>query len=192
MPKAAQYALLASSLLVPFARFMPKRTAGSAAETSADLALVNGKIITMDAKDSIAQALAIRDGKFLAVGSNEQIRKLEGSGARVLELHGLTVTPGLIDTHCHFDETAELYDIALSQVKNIGEVTELVRAKVAQVKPGEWVIGTGWDESKLAELRYIRASDLDQVSPNNREFVCAATGKDHCGDEESAGRSHRS
>lgn len=176
MPKAVQYALLASSLLVPFAGFMPKRTAGSAAKTSTDLALVNAKIITMDAKDSIAQALAIRGGKILAVGSNEQIRKLEGSGARVLDLHGLTVTPGLIDTHCHFDETAELYDIALSQVKSIGEVTELVRAKVAQVKPGEWVIGTGWDESKLAELRYIRSSDLDQVSPNNPVWLQHTTG----------------
>jgi predicted amidohydrolase YtcJ len=176
MPKAALYLLLATSLLVPVAGLIPRNTAGSATGATADVVLVNGKIITMDAQDSIAQAVAIRDGKILAVGSNEQIRKLAGNDARVLDLHGLTVTPGLIDTHCHFDETAELYDIALSQANSILEVTELVRAKVAQTKPGAWVIGTGWDESKLAELRYIRASDLDQVSPNNPVWLQHTTG----------------
>jgi predicted amidohydrolase YtcJ len=176
MPKAALCLLLATSLLVPFARLLPRKTAGSAIATTGDVVLVNGKIITMDARDSIAQAVAVRDGKILAVGSNEQIRKLAGNGARVLDLHGLTVTPGLIDTHCHFDETAELYDIALSQVTSIGAVTELVRAKVVQTKPGQWVIGTGWDESKLSELRYIRASDLDQVSPDNPVWLEHTTG----------------
>jgi predicted amidohydrolase YtcJ len=176
MPKAALCLLLATSLLVPFVGLLPRKTAGPAAATTGDVLLVNGKIITMDARDSIAQAVAIRDGKILAVGSNEQIRKLAGTGARVLDLHGLTVTPGLIDTHCHFDETAELYDITLSQVTSIAAVTELVRAKVAQTKPGQWVIGTGWDESKLSELRYIRASDLDQVSPDNPVWLEHTTG----------------
>jgi len=204
MPKAALYLLLATALLGPGAGLLPRNTAGPATGAMAEMLLVNGKIITMDAQDSVVQAVAIRDGKILAVGSTEQIRKLAGNGARVLDLHGLTVTPGLIDTHCHFDQTAELYDIALSQVKSIGEVTELVRAKVAQTKPGGWVIGTGWDESKLAELRYIRASDVDPVSPNNPvwlqhttghyggEFVRAAVGKDYSDDEESTCRNHRS
>jgi predicted amidohydrolase YtcJ len=163
MTKAARYLLLVTSLLAAMAGLIPRDTFSFASEATAELILVNRKIITVDPKDSIAQAVAIRDGKILAVGSNEAIRKLAGNGTRVLDRHGLTVTPGLINTHCHFDETPQIYDIALSQVKNIDEVLGLVKAKVAQAKPGEWVTGTRWDESKLAELRYIYASDLDKV-----------------------------
>jgi len=143
---------------------------------SADLILLNGKIITMDAKDSVVQAIAIHDGKILAVGTNESIRELASPKARVLDLRGLTVTPGLIDSHCHFDETAVLYDLILSDVKDISEVIELVRKKAAQLKPGDWITGEGWDESKLAELRYIHAADLDPVSPNNPVWLTHTTG----------------
>jgi hypothetical protein len=143
---------------------------------SADLVLLNGKIITMDPKDTVVEALAIRDGRILAVGTNDQIRKLGGKHARVLDLQGLTVTPGLIDTHCHFDETTVLYDLVLGEAKNIGDAVELVRKKVAQLKPGEWVTGAGWDESKLAELRYLYAADLDTVAPNNPVWLFHTTG----------------
>ena len=107
----------------------------------ADLILLHGKIITVDPHDSVVQALAIRDGKILAVGSDAKISKLKGSGTRTIDLHGRTATPGLIDAHCHFDETSALYDIDLNGVKRIAEVVELVRQKVAKQKPGEWVLG---------------------------------------------------
>ena len=141
----------------------------------ADLILINGKIITVDAKDSIAQAIAIREGKILAVGANEEIRKQAGKDTRIIDLHGRTATPGLIDTHCHFDETAILYDIDLSNVKNISEAVELVRKKASEVQPGTWIGGSGWDESKLSELRYITAADLDKVSPNNPVWLWHTT-----------------
>jgi predicted amidohydrolase YtcJ len=143
---------------------------------SVDLILINGKVITVDAKDSVAQALAIHDGKITAVGSNDEIRKLVPKGARVIDLHGLTVTPGLIDTHCHFDETSVLYDITLSEVTSIKEVVELVGKKATTLKPGEWIRGAGWDESKFAERRYITAADLDAVAPNNPVWLQHTTG----------------
>jgi predicted amidohydrolase YtcJ len=176
MTKAARGLLLAGSLLAPLTGWTPHNFSNISNNAAADLVLLNGKVITVDSQDSIAQAVAIGGGKILAVGSNEEIRKLAGTATRLLDLHGLTVTPGLIDTHCHFDETAEIYDIPLSQVKSIGEVLELVKAKVALAKTGAWVIGSGWDESKLAELRYIRASDLDKVSPNNPVWLQHTTG----------------
>jgi hypothetical protein len=143
---------------------------------SGDLILINGKIITVDEKDSIAQALAIHNGKILAVGTNEEIRKIAGKDARVVDLRGRTATPGLIDAHCHFEETAAIYGIELSKITKISEAVELVRQKVATHKPGEWIEGSGWDEGKLAESRYITAADLDKVAPDNPVWLTHTTG----------------
>lgn len=142
----------------------------------ADLLLVNGRIITVDAKDSIAQAMAIKNGKIVAIGSTEEVLRYRAEGARIIDLHGHTATPGLIDAHCHFDETTTLYDLDLSTVKSVAEITELVHEKAAHSPPNTWVRGVGWDESKLAELRYVYASDLDKVSPNNPVWLMHTTG----------------
>src|SRR5579863_4015816 len=143
-----------------------------------DLVLVNGKIITVDAKDSIAQAVAITGGKIVAVGSNEAARKAAAKDAQVVDLHGRAATPGLIDTHAHFQEVDALYSIDLSDpaIKKIDDVLDRVRAKVATLKPGEWVRGNGWDEGKFAERRYLYASDLDKVAPENPVYLTHATG----------------
>jgi predicted amidohydrolase YtcJ len=167
---------LVLTLLLAASICLRSGTARNPEPPPADLILLNAKIITMDPADSVAQALAIAGGKILAVGNNEAIRKLASPTTRVMDLHGLTVTPGLIDSHCHFDETAVLYELDLSNAKNIAEVVEMVRAKAARIKPGEWIAGAGWDESKLAELRYLRASDLDPASPNNPVWLTHTTG----------------
>jgi predicted amidohydrolase YtcJ len=144
--------------------------------TTADLILINGKIITVDAKDSVMQAIAIGDGKILAIGSNNEIRNRAGKNTRIIDLQGRTATPGLIDTHCHFDASGILYTIDLSDVKSIAEVVKLVRKKVSHLQPGSWVVGQGWDEGKLAELRYITVADLDPVSPQNPVWLWHTTG----------------
>jgi len=149
-----------------------------AQNTPADLILINGKILTVDAKDSIAEAVAISHGKITAVGSNGEIKKLAAKDARVIDLHGRTATPGLIDSHCHFQEAAVLYDVEVSDssIKRISDVLDRVQTKVASLKPGGWVRGSGWDEGKFAELRYIYASDLDKVAPNNPVWLEHTTG----------------
>jgi predicted amidohydrolase YtcJ len=145
---------------------------------NADLLLVNGHIITVDANDSITEAVAIRGGKIVAVGSNAQIRAQFSKGSRVIDLHGRTATPGLIDAHGHFADggVKELYNIDLSRTSSIGDVRQKVKEKVASLKSGEWVQGDGWDEGKLTEGRYIHASDLDAVSPNNPVWLTHTTG----------------
>jgi predicted amidohydrolase YtcJ len=163
-------------VFLAFASVVPRSYAQDATPQPADILLVNGKIITVDAHDSIAQAIAIHDGKILAVGTNEEVRKRAGKNARVIDLHGRTVTPGLIDTHCHFDETAALYGVELSNVTRISEAVEMVRQKIAARKSGEWVTGTGWDEGKLADHRYITAADLDKVAPDNPVWLQHTTG----------------
>jgi predicted amidohydrolase YtcJ len=143
-----------------------------------DLVLVNGHIITVDANDSVAQAVAITGGKIVAVGTNAAAQKAAAKGARVIDLHGRTATPGLIDSHAHFQEVDALYAINLSDpaISKISDVLDRVRAKVATLKPGEWVRGSGWDEGKLAERRYITAADLDAVAPDNPVYLTHTTG----------------
>jgi predicted amidohydrolase YtcJ len=146
--------------------------------TKADLVLINGTILTVDAKDSIAEALAISAGKIIAVGLKQQVLALTDAHTQVLDLHGRTATPGLIDTHGHYQDGGvdELYNIELTDAKSVAEIVRRVQARVATTKPGEWVLGTGWDEGKLAEDRYVYASDLDKVSPNNPVWLQNVTG----------------
>ncbi|MEM2465484.1 MAG: amidohydrolase [Candidatus Bathyarchaeia archaeon] len=135
----------------------------------ADCVLINGKIITLDHSDTIAEALAIKDGRIIGVGSNATIEKLISHGTVIIDLKGLTATPGLIDSHNHFPGAGAFYILNLNypNVKSIADIVSMIKKHVETLKPGEWVLGSGWDEEKLAEKRYIYASDLDSVSPNN-------------------------
>ena len=148
------------------------------AQTQADLILLHGHILTVDATDSVAQALAIRNGVILKAGTDAEIQALAAPNAKVIDLHGRTATPGLIDTHAHIagGGVEELYGVTLSDAKSIAEIQTRVHAKVALVKPGEWITGSGWDEGKLAEHRYPTAADLDQAAPNNPVWLMHTTG----------------
>ncbi|HEX3877298.1 MAG TPA: amidohydrolase family protein [Bryobacteraceae bacterium] len=149
----------------------------SAPAADGDYVLINGKILTVDAHDTVAQAIAITGGKIAAVGSNADVRKAAAKGAHVIDLHGRAVTPGLIDAHCHFTEVDALYSVDLSDgINSIAEAMGKVKQRVATLKPGEWVRGGGWDEGKMQELRYIHAADIDQVAPDNPVWLTHTTG----------------
>ena len=149
-----------------------------AQKTPPDLLLIHGHILTMDSKDSVVEAIAIRDGSIVKVGKDADVLAFAGKGARIIDLKGHTATPGLIDTHAHIAEggVAELYAVKLSDATSITEIVTRVKARVATAKAGEWVTGSGWDEGKLAERRYITASELDAVSPNNPVWLLHTTG----------------
>jgi predicted amidohydrolase YtcJ len=144
----------------------------------ADLILIHGNILTVDASDSIAQAIAIRNGIILKTGTDAEIQALAAPDAKVIDLHGKTATPGLIDTHAHIAEGGadELYGVKLSDATSVAEIVSRVKAKIALIKPGEWITGSGWDEGKLSEHRYPTAADLDAVSPNNPVWLMHTTG----------------
>src|SRR5580704_2255399 len=143
-----------------------------------DMILIHGKILTVDAKDSIVEAVAIKQGRIVAVGSTADIQRQAGPATRVVDLHGLTATPGLIDTHGHFADGGvdEVYHVVLSDVQRVSDALAKIREKVATLKPGEWLVGAGWDEGKLAERRYLLASDLDPITPNNPVWLMHTTG----------------
>ena len=156
----------------------PVAAGAARAATPPDLILAHGSVITVDSRDSIAQAVAIRDGRILAVGSDATILALQGSQTRIIDLHGRTLTPGLIDTHAHVADggVGELYHVQLSDAANVADIVQRIRARVGQLEPGEWLQGEGWDEGKLAERRYVLATDLDAVSPDNPVWLEHTTG----------------
>lgn len=137
------------------------------------LVLVNGKILTMDGQSRTAEAVAIRDGKFLAVGDSTMIRSMAGSRTRTIDLAGKTVVPGLIDTHAHF-KAAGLADyvVNMSRAKTIAEALEAIKQFATGKKPGDWIIGSAWHPpSQLAEKRYLTRQEIDSVAPNNPVYL---------------------
>jgi predicted amidohydrolase YtcJ len=132
----------------------------------ADTILVNGHVITVDAAFSIAQAIAIRDGRFVAVGDNDAIRRLAGPATKRIDLHGQTVIPGLADGHLH--DAGGGPGVDLSRARSIADVLASVAARVKPSAPGDVIVSNSdWHEAQLAEHRLPYRADLDAVSPRN-------------------------
>jgi predicted amidohydrolase YtcJ len=139
----------------------------------AELVLRGGNIVTVDHDWSIAHAVAIRGGKFLAVGSDAQMAPHIGPNTQVIELAGKTVVPGLIDSHLH-QLFAALNGpaVQLLSTKTIADVQAAIGERVARTEPGKWVLASsGWHESILQEGRMPTRYELDKVSPSNPVFI---------------------
>jgi predicted amidohydrolase YtcJ len=134
---------------------------------AADFVLVNGVVITVDSADRIAEAVAVRGNRIIAVGTTKAIESLAGPATKRIDLAGRTVTPGLLDAHNHFamgaaDQTGTI-DLSFPTVTSIDEIKRAVGARAAENPGGGWIQGKGWDEGKLKERRQITARDVDAV-----------------------------
>jgi predicted amidohydrolase YtcJ len=147
---------------------------------SADIVLLNGNVITVDANDRIAQAMAIAGGKIVAVGRDAEMQKWIGSTTERIDLRGQTVTPGLLDAHAHFQsgggQRLFVLDVSFPAVKSIEDVGRAVRTQAGKLAAGVWVEGRGWDEGKLDERRLITARDLDRAAGDHPVYLTQTTG----------------
>src|SRR5436190_13911338 len=104
-----------------------------------EILLLGGKVLTVDPSFSIAEAIAVRGDRIVAVGSNAEARAAVGPDARVIDLRGRTVVPGLIDAHPHMDAMYR-QDPVLSDCTSIAEIQEKIASYAARAEPGEWLI----------------------------------------------------
>lgn len=135
---------------------------------TADLIFEGGRIFGAPEAD----ALAVRCGRILAVGRAQEIARLRGPETKVFPLNGRFLMPGFFDAHVHFLRLglARTFFVDLSETRSLSEALELLRAR-AEERPGEWVVGRGWDESRWPEKRYLERADLDRVVP--KQPCCA-------------------
>jgi hypothetical protein len=147
--------------------------ATGAAAQPADLILRGGRIITVDGDWRIAAAVAIRDGRFVAVGDDAAVAPLVGPSTQIVELAGRTVVPGLIDTHLHqLFAALNSPAVQLLSSRSIADVQKAIAARVATTPPGQWVrASSGWHESILEEGRMPTRFELDPVSPSHPVFI---------------------
>ncbi len=159
--------------------------ASSAFAQTADVAhkttyYLHGRIYTNDPKQPWASAMAVRDEKILCVGSIEHIM-LDCGGAKsegeTVQLKGRFVMPGFNDAHTHLGSAGrDKLTLDLKGTDSIEEVQRRVRAAVAQHKPGEWVVGSGWDQTRWPDKKFPSRQQLDEVSPDNPVFLVHISG----------------
>jgi predicted amidohydrolase YtcJ len=147
----------------------------------ADLLLRNGHIVTMDGAKSVVGAMAVRDGRILSLGDDDALAGCASPRTQLLDLHGQTVLPGLIDVHTHAMEWVKSIlsgeiDAGYPAVHSIVEITQGVARRAATVPRGQWIVGSGWDDAKLAEHRYITRKDLDGASPDHPVYLKHVSG----------------
>jgi predicted amidohydrolase YtcJ len=142
-----------------------------------DLILHNARVYTMDANRSTAQALAIRGDRIMRVGTNAELLALRGPATRVIDLSGGTIVPGLQDAHGHFTGLgASMQSIDLRGTTSYEQVVGMVRQRVATSRPGEWIVGRGWDQNDWSEKQWPTHELLTAASPDNPVYLTRIDG----------------
>jgi len=157
------------------------QTCGAQRCQDADLLFRNGHIITLDGAKRVVGAMAVRDGRVLALGDDDTLAGCASSRTQLIDLHRHTVLPGLIDVHTHAMEWVKgilrgEIDARYPAVHSISGITQAVAHQAVTFPQGQWIVGSGWDDAKLAEQRYITRQDLDQAATNHPVFLKHVSG----------------
>jgi predicted amidohydrolase YtcJ len=143
--------------------------AGPASAQAPDTVFVNGKIVTVDDRFTIAQALAVKGERILKVGTTAEVEALRGPQTRVIDLAGRTVIPGLIDNHAHWVRAAEHDELRFDGVTSRQQALKMLADRVHSVPAGEWIVVLGGrsEEQFTDESRGFSLEELDRIAPNN-------------------------
>jgi len=166
------------------AAFLLLWTGGCAAKVEpAELVVTNAKIVTMDAANPQAEALAARAGKIVAVGTAKTIARYIGPATEVIDLGGKLAVPGLIDSHLHFQSTGQAkLSLDLTKAKSWDDIVAMVAEAVKSAQPGEWITGRGWHQEKWTARPEPNVNGLplhealSRVSPDNPVALTHASG----------------
>ena len=149
----------------------------------ADLVLRNGTVISVDSRKSQYQALAIKQGKVLALGSDEEIAQYVGANTQIIELGGRTAIPGLIEGHGHFLSLGRAQQILdLTQAQGFSDIVNQVAVAADSAKPGQWIFGRGWHQDKWQPEDFSSVegvptnSPINRVAPDNPVYLVHASG----------------
>jgi predicted amidohydrolase YtcJ len=151
-------------ILAPLLGLAPR----SASSQSADLIVANARIYTVDENRPIVDAMAIRDGRIVATGPQRGVMTLRGPNTQVLDLHGRTVIPGMIDAHVHLLNLGNsLRNVDLVGTTSYDEVVARVAARAKDTPPGTWIVGRGWDQNDWGDTRFPTHDALSRAVPNH-------------------------
>ena len=163
------------SMIVPVLLIIT--TAGIAAQVSdetADVLFLHGNIYTMNPQQPRAEAIAVKQGKILFVGSDADAGKYQSKSTRIVDFGAKTVVPGLTDAHCHLSAVgAREITLNLEGTTSLEDFLGKVKARVEQAKPDEWITGRGWIETSWIPPSFPTRADLDRVAPHNPVWLTA-------------------
>ena len=144
-----------------------------------NIVIINGNVHTMDYRDTLAQAVAIQDGRIVAVGANGDVEEYRKPGFTVIDAAGKTVMPGFIEPHDHL-AAQPAWKLAVNArttpSDTIGDVLQRIRARAAQTPHGEWILGQGYDQTFIADMRHITKDDLDAATTDHPVMVSHVSG----------------
>lgn len=152
----------------------------ASAAYAADAIYINGTVITVDPAKPYAEAFAVTNGRFSAVGTTAEMRRLATPSTKIIDLKGMTVTPGFNDVHLHpvgvYDETSPYYVpwLGPEKVHNMDELIAALKAKAARTPPGQLVSGTRYQDTKLG--RHPTRYDLDKASTEHPISISHSSG----------------
>src|SRR5260370_23256111 len=140
--------------------------------TEPEQILYNGSFWTVNPRQPRAQAVAISGGRFLAIGSNDEVLALAAGDAKKVDLGGKTVLPGFIDAHSHPAEAGVSHlRMVDCDLRSIADILKALRERASKTPPGEWVLGFKYDDTKTVEGRPLTREELDAAVPGHPTYV---------------------
>jgi predicted amidohydrolase YtcJ len=166
-----------SGLLVALSLITVSLGANPRPAVQADTVFISGNVYTVNERQPHAEAIAVKAGKIIFVGSNKDAKAFQDKTTRVVDLKGNTVVPGMTDSHYHLSGVGEReMTLNLEGISSLEEFLAKVKERVERAKPGEWITGRGWIESHWKPPVFPTRWDLDKVSPDNPVVLGRADG----------------